>query len=201
MPYNELVFGNAHSWDLIIIDAGVAVVMRWETFKATRYKDMHKSGFKWAIGFGHVEGGENEPKIIPPDMVLTREQAFALLKLDLETKARYVRKKLKVPVNTYMFNALVSLCYNIGEGNFGGNEDNNWTESPVLIAINQERYVEAAARFVRHNRAWVKILDANGQAIMDPATGKNKVELREVNGLTFRRGCEMELFGRYMQQE
>jgi lysozyme len=200
MPYNESLFGNGHSFDRIILPAGMELITRWELFKPRRYKDAHKSGFKWAIGYGHVEGGDNEPIIIPEDMVITEPEARAIFLLDLESKARFIRAKLgNVPVNSYMFSALVSLVYNIGEGNF--------EESPVLKALHDLKYVKAGAKFNRHNKAWIDAVmrDNNDEPILDEAgkeipillpDGTNKKELREVNGLTLRRGDEMSLFAR-----
>lgn len=168
MAYQVAVFGGAHSFDLIIIEEAIDLITRWEVFAAKRYKDAHRDGFRWAIGFGHVEGGDNEPKVIPEDMVITLDQARAILKSDLEDKARWLRSQIKVPVNTFMFGALVSLTMNAGQGNVG--------KGRVLTLLNEERYVGACAAFLDHRFAF-----ENGERV-------------EKNGLICRRMTEGALF-------
>lgn len=185
MAYQIPVFGSGHSFDLEINGAGLDLITRWEVFSAKRYKDAHRSGFKWAIGFGHVEGGDNDPITIPEDMVITLEQARSILALDLEDKARWLRGRIKVPVNTYMFNALVSLTINAGEGNVRNGR--------VLTLINEERYVAGCAAFLDHRYAYEAVKGPDGNALLD-ADGKIVTERVEKNGLICRRATEMSLF-------
>ena len=207
MPFNEKFFGNGHSFERIITDDGIGIIVRWEDFMPRRYKDIKndEDGWAWAIGFGHVEGGEFEPKVIPEDMELTLEQGIAILKLDAQAKARFISKQLgNTPITTPMFNALVSLVFNIGEGNF--------KISPVLKALKEEKYVKAGAKFQRHNKAWLTIVqrDENDNPILNAegkeipildANGKIQRELREVNGLTLRRSDEASLFARQIMKQ
>lgn len=189
MPFNEIVFGNGHTFSM---DLDYSIVEpeseSWELFMPTPYKDPSRFGDRWCIGFGHVEGGENEPKIIDPailgyTLTLTLEEAREIHRKDLETKARWLRKKIHVPVTTYMFGSMTLLTMNAGEGNVG--------RGRVLPMLNAEKYVSAGAAFFDHRFKWVNQLDGNGQPVINPDTGKPLRVRVEDNGLILRRGCEI----------
>lgn len=184
MPFNETVFGNGHTFSM---DLDYSIVEpeseSWELFMATPYMDPSRFGDRKAIAFGHVEGGENEPKVIPDDMVVTLEEARAIHRLDLESKARWLRKKIEVKPTTYMFGAMTLLTMNAGEGNVG--------RGRVLPMINAGKFVSAGAAFFDHRFKWIDQVDGSGQKIIDPATGKPYRVRVEDNGLILRRGCEI----------
>lgn len=197
MPINETVFGNGHSFDMAVNEVGVALVARWELVKLVPYKDAHKSGFRWAIGLGHVEGGDNEPKIIDPavlgyTMKITRKQAYDILALDLEDKARWLRQKITVPVTSFMFQGLISLTANAGQGNV--------LEGPILPLLNAEKYVAAAVAFLHHNKAWLPVKDEKGNEVLNPETGEPILALQVSNGLTVRRCTEIGVFMTKMEK-
>jgi len=185
MAWQPQFYGEGHSFEKALIPEGIEQGCRWEAFCPTPYKDKHKSGFKWAIGFGHVFGGETEPKEFKPDLVITRDEALVIFTNDMDIKMRWLRKKIKVPVTSYMFNALGLLCLNTGEGNMG--------RGPVLALLNAERYVGASAAFMFHSKSWQQVKDETG-AIILAADGKPKTELKTDNGLVVRRACEIALF-------
>ena len=64
------------------------------------------------IGVGHTG------KDVRPGMRITREQSRTLLMSDLQRFIARVEKTIKVPLNDYQFGALVSFCFNVGEGAF-----------------------------------------------------------------------------------
>lgn len=64
------------------------------------------------IGVGHTG------KDVRPGMRITREQSRVLLMSDLQRFIACVENTIKVPLNDYQFGALVSFCFNVGEGNF-----------------------------------------------------------------------------------
>lgn len=182
MPFSEVVFGGGHNWDHLVTEEGLQLIARWETFQAKRYKDAHSSGFKWAIGFGHVEGGDVEPIIIPEDMLLTHDEAWAILRKDAENKARWLRQKIHVPVTTPMFNSLVSLTLNAGQGNVA--------KGPVLELLNEGKYIAACAAFVDPERGHIfASYDTNQDGVISDEERK-----RRVNGLICRRATEMAMF-------
>jgi lysozyme len=107
-----------------------------------------QSGFPWTIGYGftrHLDGR----KVLPGD-TMTRAEAEAQLARHVEPFEAGVREVLQVPVNQPMFDALVSICWNIGIGAFQG--------STLVRLLNEGRYLEAAREFDRWNRAGGEVL-------------------------------------------
>lgn len=200
MAWQPLFFGNGHSFDQILIPEGVKLMTRWENFSPVPYKDAHKSGFKWAIGFGHVFGADIDPVEINEETMefyykqqwrksLTREEGMEIFAEDIEAKMKWLRKKVQVRTTTFMWNAMGSCLFNVGQGNF--------EKGPILPLLNKELYMGAANAFHFHNKKWVEQL-VDGKPVPDPEKpGKNKMELVVSNGLSVRRSCEVEMFSRY----
>lgn len=91
----------------------------------------------WTIGYGHTAAaGPPSPKA---GMVITSAQAEALLVKDLGKYEAAVRKAVKVPMTDNQYGALVSLCYNIGPGNFA--------KSTLVRKLNAGDVNGAAAQF------------------------------------------------------
>src|ERR1019366_2511495 len=85
------------------------------------------------IGYGHT--GQ-----LKPGDTCTPEQADAWLVGDLATAEGAVNRLATVPLNQNQFDALVSLCFNIGQGNF--------EPSTLLSLLNQKAYLGAANQFL-----------------------------------------------------
>lgn len=186
MAWQPRFYGEGHSFELALIPEGIELMTRWEDFSPVPYKDAHKTGFKMAIGFGHVFGGENEPIEFDPNMVITRERAMEIYMADVQSKMFWLRKKIKVPVTTYMFNALASLVLNAGEGNVD--------EGPVLPLLSKEFYVAAGCAFLYHNKKWVHLKDPKGVPLYQEDGKTPVMDLQVDNGLTTRRCCEVALW-------
>lgn len=178
MAYNEALYGDGHSFDQVIIDEGVAFIARWEMWVPHWYEDGHwrsgpkKGQVKYSCCYGHQEAGDNWPFVYDPNQTFTHEQGLEIFKADLESKAKAVRNRLTVKVNTFMFNALTSVVFNYGQTNVD-------KINSVFPLLNQELYVAASVGFLRCNR----ITLPDGTVV-------------EKNGLTVRRACEVELFTR-----
>ena len=69
------------------------------------------AGGKYTIGYGHTSGVE-------PGDTCTREQAEEYLRQDLVDAEETIEALVNVPLSQCQFDALVSLVYNIGSGNF-----------------------------------------------------------------------------------
>lgn len=78
------------------------------------------------------------------DPKMTRREATDLLRRDAASREEAVRRLVKVPLSQNEFDALVSLVFNIGEGNF--------TSSTVLRALNAGDRRGAARAFM----LWIK---------------------------------------------
>jgi len=123
------VFGTGHSFERIINDEIVSFIERWELFIPNWYEDG-----KWKIGpkigqprysccFGHLEGGDHPPFEYKKGQTFTIEEGRAILKLDMASKAKFVNKKLTVPVTQFMFGGFISLTYQFGQGRIQDAED------------------------------------------------------------------------------
>lgn len=121
--------------------AGRARLEGFEGFSATPYPD-HKGN---SIGFGHlIKPGENLT-------YLTREQAGEILSSDVAWAEAAVRSSIKVALSQGQFDALVSFCFNVGEGAF--------KRSTLVRKINANDPT-AAAEFDRWIHASGKVLSA-----------------------------------------
>lgn len=148
---------------------GVEFIANHEGFRGYAYNDPVNHA---TVGFGHLLhhgpvtaadqqrwGTKERPK-------LSREQALKLLALDLTGRETAVDRLVKVKLNQNEFDALVSLFFNIGEGNF--------QRSTLLKRLNEGNRKAAAEQFAVWNKAGVP--------------------LKVLPGLTTRRAAEAKLF-------
>lgn len=125
-------------------DEGVAFIAAEEGFVPRIYLDGNEPGVpiaerktgKKTIGYGHLlRPGEEERYCAG----ITREEARDLLIRDLAIYERAVRDAVKVPLEQHQFDALVSLCFNVGVGEF--------TTSVMVARLNAGDFDGAAERF------------------------------------------------------
>ena len=86
---------------------GIALI---KEFEGLRLKAYLCPGGVWTIGYGHTAD-------VKPGMVISEAQAEEYLKADLISFERYLNG-LGLALNQNQFDALISLIYNIGIGNF-----------------------------------------------------------------------------------
>lgn len=138
-----------------VSDAGVQLIKESEGKKLTTYRC--SAGYP-TIGYGHkLKSGENYTTI-------TEAQAEALLRKDLKTAEYTINKAVVVEITQGQFDALVSLVFNWGGGNF--------LRSNGLKRLNRSDYQGALEEFSEVNRA-------NGQ---------------QSKGLVKRRAAEAKMF-------
>jgi len=97
----------------------------------------------WTIGYGStydVKEGD----------VITTDEAERRLLRDVDPVVQYINSHVDVKLTQNMFDALVSLTYNIGVGNFGS--------STLLKYLNSELYQEAADQFLVWRKAGGKVV-------------------------------------------
>lgn len=135
-------------------DNGIEFIKNWEGVKLSAYQD---SIGIWTIGVGHIKG-------VHAGMTITMDQATAFLREDLESAESDVSKLVKASLDQDQFDALVSLVFNIGGGNFA--------KSTLLKKVNAHDYIGASAEFAKWNKAGGRI----------------------IKGLTNRREAERKLF-------
>jgi lysozyme len=116
------------------------------------------------IGFGNTYY-TNGTKVTLLDKPITRVQAFEMFKHIADKFASKVSKLVTSPLNQNQFNALVSLAYNIGIAGF--------TNSTLLKKVN-----------INHNDTSIELEFKKW----------NKVNKKEVAGLTRRRNYEAHIY-------
>ena len=88
---------------------GIDLIKIFEGLRLTAYKPVSTEKY-WTIGYGHYG-----PDVFK-NMTITKERAEDLLKQDLKKFEAVVDKLSNLTQN--QFDALVSICYNIGTTNF-----------------------------------------------------------------------------------
>ncbi|WP_375463370.1 lysozyme [uncultured Methylobacterium sp.] len=94
---------------------GEAVLIAREGRRLKAYRD---SVGVLTIGIGHTAAAG--PPRVAPGLRITAAECDAIFARDAATYVAAVRKGLTVPVGQHTFDALVSVCYNIGPGGFSG---------------------------------------------------------------------------------
>ena len=142
-----------------INQAGLNLIESFEGLRLAAYQDV--AGI-WTIGYGHIRG-------VRPGMTITKEQAILFLQQDLSDAETSVDSlTASVPTTNNQYAAMVSLCFNIGTGNF--------RTSSVLRFHLARDYTSAADKFL----------------LWDKATEDG--HLVEVPGLLRRREAERDLY-------
>lgn len=136
---------------------GIDLIKQFEGYSSKAYPDPATGGAPWTIGYGTTKG-------VKPGMVITAQQAEKMLCDDVAKFESGVSSLITAPTTQGQFDAMVSLAYNIGLGNFG--------KSTLLKKHNARCYTCAADQF----RVWNR---ANGKVM---------------NGLTKRRAAEREVY-------
>lgn len=136
---------------------GIDLIKQFEGYSSKAYPDPATGGAPWTIGYGTTKG-------VKPGMVITAQQAEKMLRDDVAKFESGVSSLITSPTTQGQFDAMVSLAYNIGLGNFG--------KSTLLKKHNARCYTCAADQF----RVWNR---ANGKVM---------------NGLTKRRAAEREVY-------
>ncbi len=139
----------------------VDIIKRHEGLRLQAY--LPTPNDKWTIGYGHTKTAQK-------GMVITEARAEELLKQDLAWVEDCIKRLVKVPLTQNQYDALASLIFNIGEGNF--------SKSTVLRKLNEKDYEGAASAFTMWNKQ----------------RNKSTGEMDVLKGLTKRREEERKLF-------
>ena len=137
---------------------GINLIKQLEGEKLTAYRD---SKGVWTIGVGHTRTAK-------AGMEITTQESSRLLKADLKDAENAVNRLVKLTLNQNQFDALVSLVFNIGSGNF--------QKSTLLRKLNVKDLRGASLQFATWNK-----IRLNGKLI-------------PLKGLTRRREVERQLF-------
>jgi GH24 family phage-related lysozyme (muramidase) len=118
---------------------GRALLIQREGFKTRAYKD---SVGVWTIGVGHTSAAG--PPAVKPGMTISKAEVDAILSRDLVKYENAVNAAVRVVVTQGQFDALVSLCFNIGPGGFA--------KSTVVRRLNAGNHRGAADAFLMWNK-------------------------------------------------
>ena len=121
-------------------DRGLKLICDFEGFRAKAY---YCPAGVVTIGYGTTLN-------VKMGMKVTKAEAERLLRRDLVRFQACVTKSVNVPLTQGQYDALVSLCYNIGEGAF--------RKSTLLKLLNQKRYDAACRQFDRWTKGGGKVL-------------------------------------------
>jgi GH24 family phage-related lysozyme (muramidase) len=122
----------------VIQQSTIDTIIGFEGYKIHAYRDT--KGL-WTTGVGHLIK-PNEEYLITK--TLTKAEVDDLLRADLAECAKCIEENVNVPISTNQFDALASLCFNIGTDHF--------LESSVLRHLNEGNYAQAAEDFLLWNK-------------------------------------------------
>jgi lysozyme len=119
--------------------AGRKVLAEREGRKLKAYKD---AVGVWTIGIGHTSSAG--PPKVTPGLIITEAECDAIFARDLVSYENAVAAAVKVPLERHEYDALVSLCYNIGQVGFA--------RSTMVRRLNAGDRAGAAAAFLMWNK-------------------------------------------------
>lgn len=127
-------------------EKGIALIKEFEKCSLKAY--LPTKNDRWTIGWGctFIDG-----KPVQKGMVITAKKAEALFLHEIETLEEKVTPLINIPLTSNAYSAIISLCYNIGIGNF--------SKSTLLKKLNQNLFDEAANEFLRWNQQAGVVLD------------------------------------------
>jgi lysozyme len=120
--------------------AGRKFLTKEEGNKLKAYQD---SVGVWTIGVGHTSAA-GPPRVVA-GLKITTAESDEILSRDLAQFEKAVERNVKVPLTQNQYDALVSLCFNIGPKGFAN--------SSVVRALKKSDYQEAADAFLKWSRA------------------------------------------------
>lgn len=142
---------------------GLTLIKSYEGLELAAYRD---AVGVLTIGYGHTAAAGPPKPVL--GMKITEQEAMDILARDLGQYEAAVTRALKRVPSQNQFDAMVSLCYNVGVAAFGA--------SSVVRTFNAGDLQAAADSFLKFNKARI--------------SGK----LTELKGLTRRRKAERALF-------
>lgn len=119
----------------------VSLIKHFEGLRLEAYKD---PGGVWTIGYGHTRN-------VYEGMVITEQEAEALLWVDISWVEVAINRNVMVPLTQNQYDALASWVFNLGETNL--------KRSTLLRKLNNADYDGAAQEFLRWDKLDGETLD------------------------------------------
>jgi len=149
---------------ILLIGKKVSALNLIKKFEGLELTSYPDTGGIWTIGYGNTINKDTGQAIKPGDKI-DLATAERWLKMDVAEREKRIKKLIKVPVTENQMAAMTSLVYNIGTAAF--------SMSTLLRLLNR---------------------GADKKLVADEFLRWNKVQGKEVKGLTNRRKLERELF-------
>ena len=149
---------------ILLIGKKVSALNLIKKFEGLELTSYPDTGGIWTIGYGNIINKDTGQAIKPGDKI-DLATAERWLKMDVAEREKKIKGLIKVPVTANQMAAMTSLAYNIGTGAFGS--------STLLRLLNS---------------------GSDKKLVADQFLRWNKVQGKEVKGLTNRRKLERELF-------
>jgi lysozyme len=124
-----------------ISEEGLSLIKKFEGCKLESYKD--------SVGISTIAYGRI--KDVKMGDTCTKEQAEEWLDEEMHEYEGYIKDQVKVDLEQYQFDALVSWVYNLGP--------NNLKSSTLLAVLNEKKYNDVPAQIRRWNKAGGNVLD------------------------------------------
>lgn len=124
-----------------ISERGIKLIKEYEGFRSVAYLCAANI---WTLGYGSTKG------VKKGDVISEREASERLEKEVNEEYGKAVNDLVKVSLTQNQFDALVSLVYNIGVGNF--------KKSTVLKELNKKNYSAACEAIAMWNKGGGRVL-------------------------------------------
>lgn len=118
--------GIFNGMDKTISKTGLELIIKFEDLILKPYKSPNGM---IAIGYGNTYY-ENGVKVTKQDQQITPQRAEELLRFTLSTYEKYINTACRNDINQNQFDALVSICYDIGITNF--------RNSKLMIRLNKD---------------------------------------------------------------
>lgn len=131
-----------------ISQSGVDLIKKFEGCNLTAYPDPGTGGEPYTIAYGWTQPVDGRP--VAPGMQISQATADRLLRCGVVQFEQTINRLVRVPLNQNQFDALASLCYNIGTRAF--------STSTLLRLLNQGDYAGAAQQFLSWRYAGGKVL-------------------------------------------
>ena len=132
-------FDNALQKEKVRVKSStLELIYKMEGSKNEAYLD---SAGHWTIGVGHMIKASETHLLFAH---LSNREIEELLRRDLEPCERFLTTKIEYPINQAQFDALMSLCHNIGPDNLA--------RSSVVFHLNGFREKSAANAFLNWNK-------------------------------------------------
>ena len=131
--------------DLILSDAGIALIEEFEGCKLFPYNDSRNYA---TIGIGHLL--HPSPVNHMTDMPINKTEAYTLFKHDSQWAQDSVNHLVEVILNQNQFDALVCFVFNVGSGNFA--------KSSALQLVNEQKFDQVPGALALYNKSGGHIL-------------------------------------------